>query len=174
MEDGDGKPEKRRRPGQQGLSRHSAEMTVLGTYDGMASRRSNALKGVDHQRESGRVGQQVDGDLRLQAAFLGEPGLTEPVPGIGLEVQRRHVVQDSAGRAQSRVRRACGRHLLSPPCLCEPGRRRLTVAYDGGLTPTSCRTRRLPGLLAGSMILAGPDAGASRPPSAACANPSVS
>ena len=29
-----------------------------------------ALERFDHQREPARVGQQADGDLRLQAAFL--------------------------------------------------------------------------------------------------------
>ena len=42
-----------------------------------------ALKRLDHQREPGRVGQQPHGDLRLQAAFPGEPLLPEPVPLIG-------------------------------------------------------------------------------------------
>jgi hypothetical protein len=37
------------------------------------------LESVDQQREPGRVGEQTDGDLRLQAAFLGEPGLTVSV-----------------------------------------------------------------------------------------------
>ena len=39
------------------------------------------------------VGEQPDGDLRFQAAFLGESRLTEAVAGIGFEVQRRHVVK---------------------------------------------------------------------------------
>ena len=66
--------------------------------------------------------------------LLGEPGLTEPVTGIGLEVQRRDVEQHQARRPQPR-------HALRMP---QPaigasrvghrrGRRRLTVAYDAGL-----------------------------------------
>jgi hypothetical protein len=51
-----------------------------------------ALERLHHQREPGRVGEQPDGDLRIQPAFLGEPGLPEPIPLIGLEIQRRHVV----------------------------------------------------------------------------------
>ena len=38
-----------------------------------------ALERGDHQREPGLVGQQADGDLRLQPPFLGEPRFAEPV-----------------------------------------------------------------------------------------------
>ena len=74
-----------------------------------------ALERLHHQREPGRVGQQADGDLRLQAAFLGEPRLAEPVTGVGLEVQRGHVVEHQRRRAQPRraprtPRRACCRN----------------------------------------------------------------
>ena len=54
---------------------------------------SVALEGLHPQREPVGVGEQTDGDLRFQPAFLGEPGFAEPVPLVGLEVQRRHVVQ---------------------------------------------------------------------------------
>jgi hypothetical protein len=53
-----------------------------------------ALERVNHQRKPACVGEQPDRDLRLQAAFFGEPGLTEPVPGIGLEVQGGHIVEN--------------------------------------------------------------------------------
>ena len=66
-----------------------------------------ALERLHRQREPGGVGQQPDGDLRFEAAFLGEPGLTEPVAGVGLEVQGGHVVEHQAGRSQPGVRRAC-------------------------------------------------------------------
>jgi len=46
-----------------------------------------ALERADHQREAAGVGEQPDGDLRLQAALLGEPRPTEPIPGIGLETR---------------------------------------------------------------------------------------
>jgi hypothetical protein len=57
-----------------------------------------ALKRGDHQREPGPVGQQPDGDLRVQPPFLGEPGLAESVPCVGLEVQRGQVLDRSYGR----------------------------------------------------------------------------
>ena len=47
-----------------------------------------------------------DGDLRLEPAFLGEPRLAEPVTGVGLEVQRGHVVEHQRGRSQPGVGRA--------------------------------------------------------------------
>ncbi len=53
-----------------------------------------SLEGLDRQGEPGGVGEQADGDLRLQPAFLGEPWLPEPIAGVGLEVQGRHVIQD--------------------------------------------------------------------------------
>ena len=48
---------------------------------------------------------------------LENPRLAEPVPGIGLEVERRDVVDHQAGRAQPRVRGAGGGQLLSPGLL---------------------------------------------------------
>jgi len=38
-----------------------------------------AFEGADHEGESVLPGQQPDRDLGLQATFLGEPGLAEPV-----------------------------------------------------------------------------------------------
>jgi hypothetical protein len=73
-----------------------------------------AFERVDHQRESGAVGEQPDRDLGFEAAFLGEPGLAEPVTGVGLEVQGGHLVQHQGGRTQRRVLRAGGRE-LGPP-----------------------------------------------------------
>ena len=81
-----------------------------------------ALERLHHQREPGRIGEQTDGDLRIQPALLGEPRLPKPIPGIGLVVQRGDVVEDQRCRSQRRVRRAGGRH----PCACRP-RPRLVV-----------------------------------------------
>jgi hypothetical protein len=53
-----------------------------------------------HEREPVLAGEQADSDLRLQAAFLGEPGLAESVALIGLEIQGGDVVKDQAGRTQ--------------------------------------------------------------------------
>jgi hypothetical protein len=50
----------------------------------------------------------------LQPAFLGEPGFTEPVPLVGLEVQRGHVIQHQRRRPQRGVPRARRRQALSP------------------------------------------------------------
>jgi hypothetical protein len=47
-----------------------------------------ALERMGHQWEAAHVGEQSDGDLRLQPALFGVPGLTEPLTDIGLEIQR--------------------------------------------------------------------------------------
>lgn len=73
-----------------------------------------ALERVDHQREPGRVGQQADGDLGLQATFLGGPGLAEPVTGVGLEVQGCHVIEQQGRRSQADMVGAQRRQPLSP------------------------------------------------------------
>jgi hypothetical protein len=65
---------------------------LVGGFEGVDHRQHRgglgrvALEGLHHQREPAGVGQQPDGDLRFQAAFLGETRLTESVAGIGLEV----------------------------------------------------------------------------------------
>jgi hypothetical protein len=75
-----------------------------------------ALERLDHQREPGRVGEQTEGDLRLQPTFLGEPRLPEPVAGVGLEVQGGHVVEHQRRRPERCPRRARGRQTTTP-CL---------------------------------------------------------
>ena len=75
----------------------------------------------DHEREPVLAGEQADGDLRLQPPLLGEARLAEPVAGVGLEIQRGHVVKDQAGRAQAGVRGA-GRGQPLPPRLLRIGR----------------------------------------------------
>ena len=64
------------------------------------------LESVDHQRKTGRVGEQADGDLRLQTAFLREPRLAEPVTSIDLKVESGHIVEHQARRSQPGLRRA--------------------------------------------------------------------
>ena len=44
-----------------------------------------ALERLDHQRETGRVGQQADGDLWFETPLFGEPWLAEPIALVGLE-----------------------------------------------------------------------------------------
>jgi hypothetical protein len=73
-----------------------------------------ALERLDHQREPGRVGQQAYGDLRLEPALFRVARLAEPVALIGLEVERRHVMQDQRCRTQRRVLRARGCKVLPP------------------------------------------------------------
>src|SRR5271167_408017 len=55
----------------------------------------------------GGVGEQTDGDLRFEFAFLGEAGLTESVTSIGFEVQRGDVVEHQRRRSQPGAGRAC-------------------------------------------------------------------
>src|SRR2546423_7418584 len=50
----------------------------------------------------------------LQATFLGEPGLAEPVTGVGLEVQGCHVVDQQGRRSQADMVGAQRRQPLSP------------------------------------------------------------
>ena len=64
------------------------------------------------QGEAVGTGEQPDGDLRLQPALLGEPGLAESVALIGLEVQGRDVVEHEGRPAQPGMRRARGGQLL--------------------------------------------------------------
>jgi hypothetical protein len=88
-----------------------------------------ALKRLDHQREPGGIGQQPHGDLRLQATFLGEPRLPEPVPGTGLEIQGRHVIQHQRRRPQRRMRGA-GRGEPAAPGVAGVGRQ---ATVEGGI-----------------------------------------
>lgn len=69
---------------------------------------------MDLQREPTHIGKQADGDLRFQTAFLGEPGLAEPVTLIDFEVQRRDVVEHQGRWPQPEMRRASGRESIAP------------------------------------------------------------
>src|SRR6266540_6204896 len=48
---------------------------------------------------------------------LPEPWLTEPICGVGFEVQGGHVVEHQRGRPQRRMRRAGRRQALAPRLL---------------------------------------------------------
>ena len=63
-----------------------------------------ALERLDPQRKTARVGEQPDRDLRLEAPFLAEPRLAEPVALMDLVVARGHVVEDQRRRPQLRIR----------------------------------------------------------------------
>lgn len=52
-----------------------------------------ALEAADLQREPGAVHEQSHDNLRVDPALLGEPGLAQVVFLLGLEVQRRHVIE---------------------------------------------------------------------------------
>src|SRR5436190_23021132 len=73
-----------------------------------------ALERVNSHGKAAGVGEQTDGDLRLQAPLLGEPRLTETVTGVGLEVQRCHVVQDKRRRTETGVHGRCPGQPLAP------------------------------------------------------------
>ncbi len=51
------------------------------------------LEAADLEREAPPVDQQADHDLRIDPAFLGVADLAQPVLVLGLEVERRHVVE---------------------------------------------------------------------------------
>ena len=53
-----------------------------------------SLEAGDLEREAGAVHEQADHDLRVDAAFLAESDLAQTVFGVGLEVQRGHVVHE--------------------------------------------------------------------------------
>ena len=54
------------------------------------------LEAADLEREALPVDQQADHDLRIDPAFLGVADLAQPVLVLGLEVQRRDVVEHEA------------------------------------------------------------------------------
>ena len=112
------------------------------------------LEGVDHrqhrvgldrvalerrhgQREPGRVGEQPEGDLRVHAAFLGEPGLAESVTGIGFEIQGAHVVEHQRRRTQPGMLGARRRQCLTEGIFGEvrqpPGQQSGRTPFDTGL-----------------------------------------
>jgi hypothetical protein len=96
------------------------------------------LKGGHHQREAVLAGEQSDGDLRLQAAFLRVPRLAEPITFVGLEVQGGHVEEHQARRSQPGV---CGAGHRNPP---PPGILRI---HRQAPLHGPVRRRRDPGLL---------------------------
>ena len=67
--------------------------------------------------EPAGISEEPDGDLRLQAAFLREPRLAEPVTLIGLEIQGGHVVEHQRRRPQPHMTGEPGRELASPRVL---------------------------------------------------------
>jgi hypothetical protein len=78
-----------------------------------------AFEGGHHQREAVGAGEQADGDLWFQTAFLGEPRFAEPVALVSLEIQRGYVgpgLPVPGRRGQRRQRRpAAARNLSRKP-----------------------------------------------------------
>jgi hypothetical protein len=80
-----------------GVRHHGHPGQLVGGHERLQRRQHRGGRGlvplerVHRQRKPGRIREQADGDLRVQTAFLGEPRPTEPVPGVGLELQRRDV-----------------------------------------------------------------------------------
>ena len=74
-------------------------------------------KAADLQREPGAVDQQADHDLRIDATFLRIADLAQVVFVFGLEIQRRHVVEQQAqpaavsGMGEALLRRSASRYL---------------------------------------------------------------
>jgi hypothetical protein len=96
------------------------------------------LEGGDHGEKPVLPGEQRDGDLRLQPPLLGESRLAKTVAPIGLEVERGHVVEHQAGRAEPGVGRAGHRQPLPP---------RLPRVLRQPALDRRVRRRRDPGLL---------------------------
>ena len=144
-----------------GIGDHGDIGQLVGGLEGVDHRQHRgglglvALERLNRQREPGRVGQQAEGDLWLQTPLFGESGLTEPVTGIGLEVQRRDVEQHQARWPQSRMRCADRSQRLAPAGF---GITRQAPLDRGirraGSRPTSVSTRSASILLVGSMIRA--------------------
>lgn len=131
-----------------------------------------ALKSLSRQWESGRIREQTDGDLRVEAAFFRESRPPEPVIGISFEVQRAHVVEHQRRRAQPRVAGARRRQRLPEGVFGERGQRArngpVGHRFDTGLGQHPQRA-----LLAGR-LLASTDAWNTSSPPAARSNPSTS
>jgi hypothetical protein len=133
-----------------------------------------ALERGHHERETGLVSQQADGDLWLQPPLLGEAAFAEPVSLAGLEIQGGAVIRHQARRPRpacpAHAAEICCRH----DCLANTPSRRVTVRYGTGGTPASSSTRALSTLLTGSMIRASTSWRNTSSPPVAAARPSAS
>ena len=87
------------------------------------------------------------------------PGRTRPAPGTRSWPVRTRPWWPGTRRHERLT--ACAAHAAARCCrrdsFANPGRRRLTIAYDAAGTPASPGTRRLSSLLAGSMMRASPN-----------------
>ena len=71
-----------------------------------------ALERRDVERKPGGVGEQPQGDLRIQPPFLREAGRTKPIASVGLEMQSCHVIKHQTGRPQPGMTSARSRKCL--------------------------------------------------------------
>jgi hypothetical protein len=108
-----------------GLTAGSDRRTAPGMASQVSSVRSIGLRSLLCTLSSGAT---AEPDVRTARAavrlssrtvaagppLLREPGLTEPVALTGHEVERGHVVEDQAGRAEPRMPGAGGGQLLPP------------------------------------------------------------
>lgn len=94
-----------------------------------------AFERLHGQRESRRVSQQPQGDLRFKPAFLGEAGFAEAVPGVGLEVQLRDVEEHQAGWPQPVATGTGAGQRLVPPRLGIAGQAPLEGGIRGWFDP---------------------------------------
>jgi hypothetical protein len=112
-----------------------------------------ALESVDHQLGPGLVDEQADGDLQPGRRSLEDPPSENPSRRRSRNAAWTPV-KDQVARAQPGTSGARGGELLAPGVCANTGSGRLRARQEGAATPASASTRRLPGLLTGSMIRA--------------------
>jgi hypothetical protein len=86
------------------------------------------------------VGQQPDHDLRIDPPLLAVAGLAQAVFPFGLEVQRRHVIQDERDIAAGpRVREAQPGDHVAVAAPCAPGQSAAHRLVAGRLAAQACQ-----------------------------------
>jgi len=105
------------------------------------------------------IGEQPDGDLRLQPPLFSEPRSRNPSPAS----VSKYKVDTSKSTRLAGPSPAWAAQATEIFCRQESfaytGSRRFSVAYDAGVTPASSSTRSESSLLTGSMIRASTKSG---------------